>query len=428
MKKIILTLVLSLLMIFVLSALNAFAKESAEPTIAIESVVAENGEEVSVKVRIENNPGVWGMDVKISYDKEALTLLSVDNGDFYQNSEWTKGNLKGDVYILSYEAGELEDIMTTSGTLAILNFKINDSAPSGDYEIKASYNPGDIINIAFDDLNFKVINGNITVKDQSTIESTEPTIALESVVAENGEEVSIKVTVENNPGVWGMDIKISYDKEALTLMSVDNGNFYQNSEWTKGNLKGDVYILSYEAGELEDITTTSGTLATLNFKVNDSATVGDYEVKASYNPGDIINIAFDDLNFKIVNGKITVKENSVSEIENGIRHQKRINNSGGTDVRLISYVEDLKKYTSVSFTVTIDGKQSKELVCTTAYSGLYASGKLYNTEDIYGKDGYFVAFTIENFDAYLGKEIIITTTHTNVDGTKTISSRTIVME
>ena len=126
-----------------------------------------------------------------------------------------------------------------------------------------------------------------------------------------GDEVSIVESIENNPGVWGMDLRISYDKTAMTLTSVKNGNFYRNSEWTKGNLNADIYTLSYETGVLENITTASGTLATQKFKINENAVAGTYEIKGGYTAGDIINISFDEIAFGISNGNIAVKNKPV---------------------------------------------------------------------------------------------------------------------
>ena len=139
----------------------------------------------------------------------------------------------------------------------------------------------------------------------------EPAIKLGSRSAYPGEDVSVTVVIENNPGVWGIDLRISYDKTAMTLVSVENGDFYQNSEWTKGNLNADVYTLSYEAGGFEDITTVSGLLATLNFRVNENAAPGNYEVKATYRSGDIINVSFDEIAFAVTNGSVAVEERPV---------------------------------------------------------------------------------------------------------------------
>lgn len=165
-KKLTLILILS----FILGAFSfstAAVEENNLPVVCIEGVAAQKGDNVSVRVLIKNNPGIWGMDLKISYDKSALTLESVENGDFYSDTEWTPGNLKSDIYILSYEADGLYDITKESGTLAVLNFKVRDTAAEGDYFINATYNAGDIINIKFDDIIFDIENSKVTVEEKS---------------------------------------------------------------------------------------------------------------------------------------------------------------------------------------------------------------------------------------------------------------------
>jgi len=122
----VLAIILVLMVFFTMSFsnLSVIAKTNT-PEITFENALAKQGQNISVKVLIENNPGIWGMDIKLSYDKTALTLISVENGDFYQTSEWTQGNLSSEEYILSYESDYLADITTSSGILAILNFKID---------------------------------------------------------------------------------------------------------------------------------------------------------------------------------------------------------------------------------------------------------------------------------------------------------------
>ena len=126
MKIKVLAIILVLMVFFTMSFsnLSVIAKTNT-PEITFENALAKQGQNISVKVLIENNPGIWGMDIKLSYDKTALTLISVENGDFYQTSEWTQGNLSSEEYILSYESDYLADITTSSGILAILNFKID---------------------------------------------------------------------------------------------------------------------------------------------------------------------------------------------------------------------------------------------------------------------------------------------------------------
>ena len=139
-KAISLFAALALLSTSSMATLSLTAQAAGDPTIIVESVEAKPGDDVAVQVSVENNPGVWGMDVVISYDKTDLTLTNVENGGFFQAGEWTPGKLDGETYTLSYEASGFENITTTSGVLAILNFKVSENASSSEYSITASYN------------------------------------------------------------------------------------------------------------------------------------------------------------------------------------------------------------------------------------------------------------------------------------------------
>ncbi len=129
-----------------------------------------------------------------------------------------------------------------------------------------------------------------------------------------GDTVNIPVTVENNPGMWGMDLTVSYDITALKLKDVMNGSVYADSELTKGNFESGSYKLSYESAELAD-TTKSGILATLVFEIKDTAEEKTYDIEASYNSGDIVNIDEKAVDFELVNGSVTVTEKPKEDIK-----------------------------------------------------------------------------------------------------------------
>ena len=98
------------------------------------------------------------------------------------------------------------------------------------------------------------------------------------------------------------------------------------------------------------------------------------------------------------------------------------------DVRFVAYVDDYKAYSSVSFTLTIDGKVSKPLECTIAYSGIYAAGGICKAIDIYGADGYFTTFTVNDYISYYGgQEVTVTATYTTVTGETLVVERSVVI-
>lgn len=218
MKKRILAFILSLTMILTMSAVSMSAvAQTGNGEITLESVVAENGESVSMNVVFQNNPGIWGMDLRISYDKSALTLTSVENGDFFQDAEWTKGNLNADVYILSYEASALENITTSSGTLATLNFKVSDTAVAGDYTVTASYSAGDIINVSFDDINPSITNGKITVKSKP-VSAAGVSLNTETLSLLTGESETLVATVKPDDAT---NKAVTWESSDTSIATVD---------------------------------------------------------------------------------------------------------------------------------------------------------------------------------------------------------------
>ena len=219
MRQKLLALLLTVTMLFSMSAAAISALAVSNPTISLEKKKAYAGAEVSIAVSIENNPGIWGMDLRISYDKTAMTLTSVENGNFYQNSEWTKGNLNADIYTLSYEAGGLENISTASGTLATLNFKINENAVPGTYEIKAGYTAGDIINISFDEIAFDISNGSVTVENKPVPVTG---IALDRETASIGTGETLTLTPIFSPET-ATNKNVTWSSSDKTVATVENG-------------------------------------------------------------------------------------------------------------------------------------------------------------------------------------------------------------
>ena len=131
--------------------------------IIIETKKTRAGKTVLVNVKLQDNPGIWGMDIAVNYDKKKLTLNSVINGTVFADNEWTKGNLSGEEYILSYEAGEFDNI-TENGVITTLEFTVSEDAQTDDfYEISVSYMSGDIINADFEEIKPIVMSGGIKV-------------------------------------------------------------------------------------------------------------------------------------------------------------------------------------------------------------------------------------------------------------------------
>lgn len=197
-------------------------------------------------------------------------------------------NTSGLTLKLTYSDGSTKTVssgFTTSGF---------SSATAGTKTVKVTYSGKST--------NFTVI------VSEPVIDQNKPSVTIERKSARVGSTVSITVNLQNNPGIWGMDLAVNYDKSQLTLTNVTNGTVFSSSEWTQGSLSGDKYILSYEASGFED-NTINGVLATLEFTVNENATADSFsDISLSYNTGDIINVNFDDIEMSVVSGGINITD------------------------------------------------------------------------------------------------------------------------
>lgn len=133
---------------------------ATESTMVIGSVSASAGGEVDVTIRLENNPGVSGIQLDIDFD-DALTLTSVTAGTAFSALTFTKpGNFAAPCTFLWDSAGATA---VNDGVLLTLHFTVSDQAT-----------PGSVLNITcddqlftdenYDDVIFDIVDGAIFVK------------------------------------------------------------------------------------------------------------------------------------------------------------------------------------------------------------------------------------------------------------------------
>lgn len=131
---------------------------AAQPTLSVSSAVANPGDVVELEVVLENNPGINTFSLGFDYDKSKLDLLDVTinenlGGQFVYREKAVWLNSKDTKY---------------NGEILKLEFKVLDSAKSGDAEVNVTYSPGDISNYDEQDVNFKTLSGKITVENGET--------------------------------------------------------------------------------------------------------------------------------------------------------------------------------------------------------------------------------------------------------------------
>lgn len=128
-----------------------------------------------------------------------------------------------------------------------------------------------------------------------------PTVSVSSVSGAVGQTVTVTVSLTDNPGLTGMEIKIYFDASKLTLTSVSNGTALNGLTFTASDNLGNGCKCMWDG---VSVATNEGDMLTLTFIVNQNATQGEYSIGVEVKGYD------DDLaqiNFVTNDGSITVQ-------------------------------------------------------------------------------------------------------------------------
>lgn len=126
-----------------------------------------------------------------------------------------------------------------------------------------------------------------------------PTICADgSAEAERGDQVTITISLKNNPGICAFSLSVVYDDTRLALLSLDHAKINGNELWTVNG--ANATWVSFED------TTFDGVILTAKFKVLDNAPAGEAAVSVSFAKGDIGNFAEEEVDFSVSAAAVTV--------------------------------------------------------------------------------------------------------------------------
>ena len=175
MKRRVIALFLAVMMLASMMAVTAYAEGT--PTFRVSDAgEAARGAEVSITVSMENNPGIMGFSLSVSYDETRLSLTSLTCADELTGNKQVNGARVTWV-------GNSD--VSYNGVFLTANFTVLDDAPLGDAAVSISYQPGDIGNFNEEEINFEVVAGGVTVIcdhawDEGVV-TTEPTCTQDGV-------------------------------------------------------------------------------------------------------------------------------------------------------------------------------------------------------------------------------------------------------
>lgn len=274
-------------------------EKSTLPVIYVAKVSAENGDKsIKVPVSIANNPGIMGMILNVTYDESVMTLKGGTVGSALSGLEMTTpGKLESGC---KFGWDGMQEV-TGNGEILVLTFDIKDSATVGIYDIQVSYGEGDIFDGDYKDLSIETKKGTMAI----TRKIANQMIYGETVTVSAGQaSVQIPISINDNPGIIGMVLKISYDESVMTLKSGKNGDALSGlAMTTPGNL-GSGCRFGWDGTDAVD---GDGEVLILTFDIKDTAATGTYDIQISYDKGDIFDGDYNDLTFELQKGSIIIQ-------------------------------------------------------------------------------------------------------------------------
>ena len=129
-------------------------------------------------------------------------------------------------------------------------------------------------------------------------------LTVDSASALAGSTVEINVSIKNNPGILGANLRLSYDDDILTLVNATNGEAFSKeiTYLAPSKYKNGCSFIWYgsNTGEVKD-----GAILTLTFKVSENAPT-DYEmpITVSFDERDIIAPDYSTVPLKVIPGGI----------------------------------------------------------------------------------------------------------------------------
>ena len=205
-----------------LLSIGADARVNEDVLMNIPSVTASPGEDVTVSFEVLGSLSAFTID--ITYDADDLVLRSYDNMSGLAVSTDIAGKIK---VIWSDELDK-----TFAGEILSATFAVDVSA-SGVYEFSMSCDDARWVN-GNEEGSLEPAVGSLTIPGGTAPEET--ILKASSASGKVGDIVTINVSIENNPGILGSVLEVTYDDAVLEVLSAEAGNvsssglFFANTE------------------------------------------------------------------------------------------------------------------------------------------------------------------------------------------------------
>lgn len=296
--------------VMLLSTVLALAAYAASPEITISSDSGKPGDIVYITLAIENNPGIVNISFDLYYDNSVFEPTAITDKALFGTAMYNADSLTSHPLRLTWSDLTAQNNFTGNGQLAVISFKIKDTAKAGEYTVYTAHSSSDIFDAYLSPVSFTDGGSVLTVEGNTTEDKTN--LYISSTEGKPGEIVDVTISLNNNPGIVNLTFDLSYNKSAFELTAIKDGNLFGTSMYNANNLLVNPFRFTWADMTANTDFTGNGTLVTLSFKIKDGALPGAYGVTLNYGSGQIFNTGLNDVPLTVTNGVITVKETTAT--------------------------------------------------------------------------------------------------------------------
>lgn len=134
---------------------------------------------------------------------------------------------------------------------------------------------------------------------------TNPYFSVGSASGKAGDQITVSVTIGNNPGIVGFLLSVDYDTDALELVSAAQGDFAEIT--FSQSVDADPFGILW-CNSLDSDSVANGTVAILTFRVKEFAPIGDTVISVSADEENVFNSKLENVAFEMLPGTVTVQQ------------------------------------------------------------------------------------------------------------------------
>jgi len=245
-----------------LALVVAFVSTAQAATLRVPvNILAEPGESIYVPVTLDNASGVLGYYFELDYDPTVLEYVQTENGNLIPGTGWSTPeayDVPGQVSV----AGLGSEPLSGTGSLVVVHFQVQPFAAN------EATSPLDLGEAELNDgaIPVSTQDGQVTVV--AIVEMRVPA----HLTRKPGDSLAVPVIVDDAAGAYGYYFEFTFNNAVLEYVGAQVGGL--TSEWggpvVHDALDGHLSV----AGLGPTAVTGAGSLAVLEFRVRDTAEVG----------------------------------------------------------------------------------------------------------------------------------------------------------